>query len=126
MPILFRLTNKPEEINSVKQRIDSETNAIIESQQTRLQFLKENGYLDADSSLSSSSAKGIAQASQDSVDELNGRFTAIQSHTYSINESIKDMQSRQATILNEIMGIHRDTSSIDGRLRDGISVRLLR
>lgn len=114
-----------EEINSVKQRIDSETNAIIESQQTRLQFLKENGYLDADSSSSSSTAKGIAQASQDSVDELNGRFTAIQSHTYSINESIKDIQSRQATILNEIMGIHRDTSSIDGRLRDGISVRLL-
>lgn len=113
-----------EEINSVKQRIDSETNAIIESQQKRLDFLKINGYLDSEAS--SSTAKGIAQASQDSVDELNGRFTAIQSHTYSINESIKDMQSRQATILNEIMGIHRDTSSIDGRLRDGISVRLLR
>lgn len=117
---------KKKEINRVKQRIDSETNAIIESQQTRLNFLKDNGYLDAESSASSSTAKGIAQTSQDTVDELNGRFTAIQSHTYSINESIRDMQTRQATILNEIIGIHKDTSSIEGRLRDGISVRLLR
>lgn len=99
-------------INAVKTKIDSETNALIQSQQTRLQFLKDNGYLDTNTSLSSSTAKGIAQASQDSVDELNGRFTAIQSHTYSINENMKEMQTRQSVILNEIMGIHTDTSSL--------------
>ena len=99
----------------------------IDAQEKALELRRDYAdYFSNSDSLSSSTAKGIAQASQDSVDELNGRFTAIQSHTYSINESIKDMQSRQANILNEIMGIHRDTSSIDGRLRDGISVRLLR
>ena len=70
-------------------------------------------------SLSSSAAKGIAQASQDSVDELNGRFTAIQSHTYSINENMKEMQTRQAVILTEIMGIHTDTSSLKTMLING-------
>ena len=99
-------------INAVKTKIDSETNALIQSQQTRLQFLKDNGYLDTNTSLSSSTAKGIAQASQDSIDDLNGRFTAIQSHTYSINENMKEMQTRQSVILNEIMGIHTDTSSL--------------
>ena len=34
-------------------------------------------------------AKGIASASQDTVDDLNGRFTAIQSHTFSLNENVK-------------------------------------
>lgn len=69
-------------------------------------------YFSNSDSLSSSTAKGIAQASQDSVDDLNGRFTAIQSHTYSINENMKEMQTRQAVILTEIMGIHTDTSSL--------------
>lgn len=100
--------------------------SLLPNLETGLKTIYDSFGFSESMSASSSTAKGIAQASQDSVDELNGRFTAIQSHTYSINESIKDMQSRQATILNEIMGIHRDTSSIDGRLRDGISVRLLR
>lgn len=49
--------------------------------------------------------KGIAQASQDSVDELNGRFTAVQGHTFSIAESMKianDISKNQLNALNRI------------------------
>ena len=35
------------------------------------------------------SAKGFASMSQDSANELNGRFTTIQSHTFQINENVK-------------------------------------
>ena len=35
------------------------------------------------------SSKGIAQASQDSVDKLDGVMTNIQGHTYSINENVR-------------------------------------
>ena len=44
-------------------------------------------------------AQGIAQASQDSVDELNGRFTAIQGHTYSISENMVKLAELQNTHL---------------------------
>jgi len=39
--------------------------------------------------------KGIATASQDAVDELNGRFTAIQSHTFDIREAVNSIVASQ-------------------------------
>jgi hypothetical protein len=70
-------------------------------------------------------SKGIAQASQDSVDELNGRATVIQGHTYSINESVKVIREQNSMlvsttsgILAEVRGIHADTSRMDDRLAD--------
>lgn len=53
----------------------------------------------------STTPKGIAQASQDSVDELNGRFTAVQGHTYKISESMQigvEVWRNQLTVLNRI------------------------
>lgn len=44
------------------------------------------------------SQKGIATASQDSVDENNGRLTVIQGHTYGINENV----TRIATGINTL------------------------
>ena len=48
------------------------------------------------------SKKGLATASQDSVDELNGRFTVIQGHTYEINSSVKVIQSDTAKIAEKL------------------------
>lgn len=56
-----------------------------------------------------SSNNGIA-ASQDSVNELNGRATAIQGHTYSINEGIKSLVSHCAKFLEVLTGIRENTS----------------
>lgn len=53
------------------------------------------------------SQKGFASMSQDSADELNGRFTVIQGHTYSISESIKLLQPDVLSIrfmMGEMMG----------------------
>lgn len=60
----------------------------------------------------SSSSKGIAQASQDSVDELNGRATAIQSHTYSINEKITAMSGLFSQSLARLASIDANTSRL--------------
>lgn len=62
--------------------------------------------------------KGIAQASQDSVDELNGRFTVIQGHTYALKEStssIADSTARLLAVSNDILGTvrHIDTTTTD-------------
>lgn len=64
------------------------------------------------------SDKGIVTASQESVDELNGRATAIQGHTYSISENTKLLVSITNNILQAVMNIDRST--------EGMSVRMER
>lgn len=53
------------------------------------------------------SQKGIATASQESVDELNGRATAIQGHTFSINENTKLLLGSVNLILQSVLNIER-------------------
>jgi tape measure domain-containing protein len=54
----------------------------------------------------------IATASQESIDELNGRATAIQSHTYSINELTKSLVHNSSAILASVMNIESYTNSM--------------
>lgn len=62
------------------------------------------------------SSKGIASASQESIDELNGRMTAIQGHTYSINESTKMLVQNSNLILRSVQNIDRHTEELPDRL----------
>lgn len=54
------------------------------------------------------SEKGIASASQDSVAELNGRATAIQGHTFSINEKIGTI----VTLNEELLRVVSDSRGL--------------
>lgn len=58
------------------------------------------------------SEKGIATASQESVDELNGRATAIQGHTYSIAENTKIILSVVNMILQSVLNIEKHSEKI--------------
>lgn len=62
------------------------------------------------------SEKGIATASQDSVNELNGRMTAIQGHTFSIAEQTRLLANNSSLILRSVMGIERNTNDLPTRL----------
>lgn len=62
------------------------------------------------------SEKGIATASQDSVNELNGRMTAIQGHTFSIAEQTRMLANNSSLILRSVMGIERNTNDLPTRL----------
>lgn len=69
--------------------------------------------------------KTAVGASQDSVDESNARLTTIQGHTYELNENVKRMRQIQSTlttmaasILNHVMGIHKDTTGINDKTDD--------
>lgn len=64
------------------------------------------------------SEKGIATASQESVDELNGRMTAVQSHTYSICESTKQLVQTATLILNSVLNIESNTDAMEARMRN--------
>ena len=64
-------------------------------------------------------------ASQDSIDESNGRLTAIQGHTYELNENTRAIREQNASlvstssaILEYIQGIHSHTGIMVAVLND--------
>lgn len=71
-----------------------------------------------DEAVREASEKGIATASQESVDELNGRATAIQGHTYSIAENTKSLLSSVNLILTSVQHIESHSEDIS----DGLTV----
>lgn len=81
------------------------------------EFKKEGIDLTADSTASrEASQKGIATASQDSVDELNGRMTAVQGHTFDIAENTRMLLATTNEILKGVVGIERNTGNVHTRL----------
>jgi hypothetical protein len=57
------------------------------------------------------SQKGFSSMSQDSANELNGRFAMIQTHTYSINENVKILTINSGQVLKHLANIERNTAS---------------
>ena len=72
---------------------------------------------DEDTESRQASQKGIASASQDSIDELNGRMTAVQGHTFSISQNTEILVGTTAAILRSVMGIEANTDPLPDSLR---------
>lgn len=71
------------------------------------------------SDVSASKSQGLASASQDSIDELNGRITAIQGHTYNIWQNSDILVDVTNDILIQVSQINSNTqrlSSIENTL----------
>lgn len=66
-----------------------------------------------DESAREASERGIATASQESVDENNGRLTAIQGHTYSLNENVKLLVANSGKVLEHLAGIRDNTANLN-------------
>nr|DAS57739.1 MAG TPA: hypothetical protein [Caudoviricetes sp.] len=62
------------------------------------------------------SQKGIATASQDSIDELNGRMTAVQGHTFAISEHTRQLTATTGLILQSVVNIESETNGFGARL----------
>jgi len=54
--------------------------------------------------------RGIATASQDSVDENNARLTTIQGHTYTLVQGVNDLNTVGNQILDKVAGIEDNTA----------------
>lgn len=64
------------------------------------------------------SERGIATASQDSVDENNARLTTIQSHTYTIVQGVAELNATGNQILDKLSDIEGNTSKTAKTLDD--------
>lgn len=95
-------------MHSMKAQADQ----MVEAMKERTDLFKQ----DAAAAGRSAAAKGIATASQDSVNELNGRMTAVQGHTYAIMEGTKMLQAVCGGILEGVRDVGRLSESIDRRL----------
>lgn len=69
------------------------------------------------------SQRGIATASQESVDENNARLTTIQGHTYSIVQGLDELNLTANEILAKVTGIEANTSETNSKL-DNMNVRV--
>lgn len=61
-------------------------------------------------------SKGIATASQESVDENNARLTAIQGHTYTLVQGLAELNNTSNLILMRVTGIERNTDAANAKL----------
>lgn len=70
-------------------------------------------------------SRGIATASQDSVDENNARLTTIQGHTYSLVQGMGELNATSNQILARVTGIERNTDETNNKL-DNMNSRIRR
>lgn len=61
-------------------------------------------------------SRGIATASQESVDENNARLTTIQEHTYTLVQGMGDLNRTSSAILDKVTGIEKNTSEANTKL----------
>lgn len=102
-----------------KKRYDDIVNAAMYE---RDKIAELTGYTGGKDSTREASRKGIATASQDSVDENNGRLAVMQGHTYSINENVNRMATGIDTIAGHTVNLSCLTS-IDKTMQSILSMR---
>jgi tape measure domain-containing protein len=95
--------------NDINQ-VGEEFNAVWEGLSSSL-----GKWFDDDSDREASS-KGIATASQDSVDENNARLTTIQGHTYTLVQSVTELNATANAMLDRLTGIERNTDAANDKL----------
>jgi hypothetical protein len=99
----------PEELQRIRDSYSEATSRIKEQWDAMEATFKEGG-LDLQAGAErEASQKGFASMSQDSANELNGRFTAIQALTASIVESMKILTANSGQVLKHLAGIESNT-----------------
>lgn len=117
-----RIRNQLESFFADNVLSDWEQNYVLKmAEDMQKQLDKQFGWADSlfsgdDTSEREGESKGIATASQESVDENNARLTTIQGHTYTLVQGMSELTATSAAILVHVSGIHDDTTSIDRKL----------
>ena len=71
-----------------------------------------NKYFEPAQATRTAASKGITSMTQDTAEELNGRFTAIQEHTASIKGSVQTLVNNGGEMLKTLFGIEQNTSRL--------------
>lgn len=85
--------------------IKGEINAEQEAAREKAKQLYGLAGLDGTTSATEAETAGFSGMSQETAEELNGRFTAIQGHTYLINQSVTAIATNNKTIAERMASI---------------------
>ena len=69
-----------------------------------------------DIALEGTKGSGIAKASQESIDELNGRFLSVQMFTASISGSVERLYQNSTSIMRDVSDIRGFQENISGKI----------
>lgn len=110
-----------QKFNNYVSILDGLTNGVLSQQDTYNALLQKYKEMAAEKGIDifqpdeeerkASSKTGIT-ASQDSVDEMSGRVTTIQGHTYTINENVKVLVTVSSQALEKLTSIDRNTREL--------------
>lgn len=110
-----------QKFNSYVSILDGLTNGVLSQQEVFNALLQKYQEMAANKGINifqpdeeerkASSKTGIT-ASQDSVDEMSGRVTTIQGHTYTINENVKVLVAVSSQALEKLTSIDRNTKEL--------------
>lgn len=78
--------------------------------------LMESMGLANDIALEGTKGSGIAKASQESIDELNGRFLSVQMFTASISGSVERLYQNSTSIMRDVSDIRGFQENISGKI----------
>ena len=108
-----------------KNRIEQQAQALADEVEKKFGWANKFYQDDEQASAREAATKNSLGSSQESVDESNGRLTAIQGKADDISVEqkvqtgiISDLRAQSASILDEVMGIHDDTSFIRNAVGD--------
>lgn len=107
------------QMDDFKRRYDGIVNAAIYE---RDKIAELTGYTGGKDDTREASQKGIATASQDSVDENNGRLAVMQEHTFTINENISRTAAGIDTIVTHTANLSC-LANIDRTMQSILSTR---
>lgn len=94
----------------------SELDGMMSYMQEAMDAYSEYTDLFTESAERTGTDKGIATASQDSVDENNARLTTIQGHTYSINQGVIELNRTGNAMLVKLTEIEANTQKTNDKL----------
>lgn len=110
-----------QKFNNYVSILDGLTSGVLSQQDTYNSLLKKYQEMAANKGIDifqpdeeerkASSKTGIT-ASQDSVDEMSGRVTTIQGHTYTINENVKVLVAVSSQALEKLTSIDKNTKDL--------------
>lgn len=110
-----------QKFNNYVSILDGLTSGVLSQQDTYNALLKKYQEMAAEKGVDifqpdeeerkASSKTGIS-ASQDSIDDMSGRITTIQGHTYTMNENIKVLVAVSSQALEKLTSIDRNTKEL--------------
>ncbi len=107
-----------DDVKNLRNRWDNIVNGALSDREAWEKIVGSSG----SESSREASKKGIATASQDSIDELRGTMTNVQGHTYSINETVNRMAAGIDTIANHTVNLSCLTN-IDKTMQSLLTMR---